>query len=497
MKVGIYYKKLVFFGILFAVIFGLTKINFQKVMASITASASLEAPSAQNMSYDPYSYYFKGELSENGTLTYDGKQISEAIRAKDDYDELRLIVLNEPAETYEYAKIEILLPKKIIRLVSDPSIIAVHGASPMKAELIEGNKLVYEAQSVGQTSTVTVVAEFPKGYFKLPIQEEVSRTISSIPGIIWLSGGIILPPIALILLLSVIFGSRFQLLPKKAAGYRQMPPSNISPALASILFYGYVGPRIIMSSLVDLAGRGFIDIYNRQDDFVVYKKDERETASKPLGNSDKILLEKIFLPRQKRVGLTDVEARIGRHLFSRKISLMYLSLYDEAQNLGYFDESPARVHLRYRMIGIILFFIGLLGYLLFAVYAPDPKFVLFFWIAIVIFGFLIVNFSSQLTGFSKMGEQERLKWIQFRNFLSSKEIIKGHDALFQKYLPYAVAMGVEVEWAGRFVEANFTPPKWYDAPVRISGIEDFAKSFIPIIDFLGKNLNLSSEPFVK
>ena len=130
------------------------------------------------------------------------------------------------------------------------------------------------------------------------------------------------------------------------------------------------------------------------------------------------------------------------------------------------DESPARVHLRYRMIGIILFFIGLFGYFLFAVYAPDPKFVLFFWIAVVVCGVLIINFSPQLTGFSKMGEQERKKWIQFRNFLASKQVIRGHDDLFRKYLPYAVALGVEIEWASRFAEANFVPPKWYDTSER-------------------------------
>jgi len=53
MAVGIYYRKLLFFGFIFAAIFALTRINFGKVLANITASASLEAPYTENMSYDP------------------------------------------------------------------------------------------------------------------------------------------------------------------------------------------------------------------------------------------------------------------------------------------------------------------------------------------------------------------------------------------------------------------------------------------------------------
>lgn len=497
MTIGIYYRKLLFFSFIFALVFAVSRVNFGKVLANITASASLEAPVASNMSYDPYSYFLEAELKEDGSLSFNGETIQRAIKPRNDYDELRLIVLNEPSETYEYARIEILLPKKVIKLVGEPTVIAVHGASPLSAQLVDGRKLVYEAESVGQTATVTVTAKFPKGYFQLPIDEEFARAISSIPGLVWLLGGIVLPPLAVIIFISVFLGSRFQLLPKKADGFLSKPPSAISPALASIMFYGRVGPRVIMSTLVDLAQRGYIDIYNRNSDFVVYRKDNIEKMLLGLNESERILLEKIFLPRQKKVGSMDIDARVGEHLFSRKISLMYLSLYKEAQNLGYFDQPPAKVHLRYRIMGIILFFLGLFGYLLFALYAPDPKFVLFFWIAILVFGFLIVRFSSQLTGFSKLGEKERLKWIQFRNFLSADQAIKGHDQMFHKYLPYAIAMGVESQWAARFASSNFIPPKWYDSSERIDGIESFAKSFMPIIDYLGDSLNFASDPLVR
>ena len=103
----------------------------------------------------------EAELKEDGSLSFNGETIQRAIKPRNDYDELRLIVLNEPSETYEYARIEILLPK-VIKLIGEPTVIAVHGASPLSAQLVDGRKLVYEAESVGQTAQLLLQLNFPR-----------------------------------------------------------------------------------------------------------------------------------------------------------------------------------------------------------------------------------------------------------------------------------------------------------------------------------------------
>ena len=119
------------------------------------------------------------------------------------------------------------------------------------------------------------------------------------------------------------------------------------------------------------------------------------------------------------------------------------------------------------------------------------------WIALVIFGMLIVNLAPALTGFSSRGELEREEWIKFRNFLTNPELIEGYDDYFEKYLPYAIALGAEAEWAGRFAKASFAMPKWYDFSGDIEGIENFAKSFLPVIQVISQELTASSDPLVR
>lgn len=494
MGIGLYYRKLLFFSFLGLLLFTYTKLDLPDLYKSLTVSASLESP--VNNSYDPSSYYLKIILNEDGSIEYNDQKLKNAIKPRQDYDELRLLILDQPAQMYNYAKIALELPKQITKFPEEPKTIAVHGASPLGASNETGNEIIYEATSVGQTSTVTITAYFPKGYLTLSYLEEANRTFSSVSGIVWFFGGVLFAPIALILFISIYFRSRFHVLPKKVNGEREEPPQKIPPAIASVIFYGKVGPRTIMAILIDLAQRGYINIYNRKDDFVIYKTGQDKNWNL-LSSFEKTLLDKVFMPTQKTVGSMDVEARVSRHLFSRKISMMYLDLYRTAQSLGYFDESPARLHLRYRMIGILMFFVGFLGFFIFSFYAPDPKFILFLWLAIVILGVLTINISSSLTGFSQKGERERQEWLKFRNYLNKGELIKGNDELFAKYLTYAVAMGVEAGWAARFSEANFVDPSWYDFVDGVHGVEGFAKSFLPIMDYMGKTLDFSSEPLVR
>jgi uncharacterized membrane protein len=150
------------------------------------------------------------------------------------------------------------------------------------------------------------------------------------------------------------------------------------------------------------------------------------------------------------------------------------------------------------MIGIVVFYIGLLGYLISALFASDPKFVLLFWVSLVIFGILIVNLSPNITSLSVRGAEYRDKWLSFRNYLTDKTPIEpDEEDLFEKYLPYAIAMGVEADWASRFIEQSFTKPLWYDYVTDINGVENFTKSFLPIIDFIARAFDSSSDPLVK
>lgn len=494
MKIGIYYRKLFLFAFIGLAIFGVTKIPRSSLKFLPAADASINFNSV-NESKMLDQYITDITLNSDGTATVNGKRES-IITTKSDLDEMRLVIFEAPQNSYQTAEVTIHLPKKINRLVTDPQTIAVHGASPVEAKL-DGDTIVYKAQDIVESSTMTIVAQFPKGYLTLPTTQEVNRSLNNIPGYIWIVGGIIFPPIALILIFYMIFGSRFELGRKKIEGLRNTPPQNISASLSSILYYGHVTPRAIMAMLVSLADRGYIEIYNKGKEFYIYRHQINRQMALGLSKAELFLLDKIFLPKQRKVDNMDVEERIARHIFSRKIALVFLDVYNDGSHLGFFKDNPYYIHLKYRMIGISTFFIGLVGYVIFAVFYPDPKFVLFLWIALIIFGITIVNLAPSLTGFSSKGELERVEWVKFRNFLCEPSLIEGYDDYFEKYLPFAIAMGAEAEWAARFAKANFVMPKWYDFYGELSGIENFAESFLPVLQIISQELTASSDPLVR
>ena len=496
MTIGIYYRKLLFFVFLGLLIFGGVKAAGQFSLPTI--SASIE--DNQNMSEYGGEYYLEMNLMKNGAVTVGNKRIKEGISPGSDYDELRYIVLEAPEENYVSAEIVLKLPAKINRLYQEPKTIAVHGASSGGATLDpDGQKITFRAYDIGNTSSITIVAQFPKGYLELPAGQRISGALGSLSGWLWLAGGIALPPIAVIILMIMFFHSDASIRSSKSevTGMVKSAPSDISPALASVVYSGRVGPKTLMAMLVDLAVRDYIEIFNRGDDFVIYKKEITPAQAAKLRPYEKVLIEKIFLPKKSIAGAMDVEARLARHLYSRKIAAVYLSLYVEGMSLGYFTEMPAKIHLKYRIVGIAIFFLGLFGYVVSAFIGADPKFILFFWLSLVVMGFMIVNLAPRLTGYSNKGRKVQNRWLKFRNFLTREDTIRGWDELFEQYLPYAIAMDCEADWAARFTQSTFFKPDWYDHVNLPGGIENFVKSFWPVVDEIAESLNVSSEPLVR
>jgi hypothetical protein len=498
MLIGIYPRKLFFFLFIGLLAFGgvkVSRLGFANLKS--IGKVSADAEESDNQSKKIGQFYLEIALQKDGSAIINGKTVGGVIKPQDQVDELRYVVLRQPLDTYSTAEVKVKLPdNQLKRLAKDPQTIAVHGANPILAQL-SGDTITYKAENVGDSAIMTIAADFPKGYFGLSTSAELSRSASLVPPVTWVFLGIVLPPLALVFVFMMLFGSRFQLMSKKVEGEVATLPSKISPALVSIMTHGKVTPHTIMATLVDLANRGWVDIYNRGEDFVIYKRDLPKGSKDKLRNFEKLLLDKIFLPKQKSVGSEDVEERMARHLFSRKIAQIFLEVYQEGVDLGYFIDSPAKIHLKYRMIGIGAFFIGLIGYLIFAISAADPKFVLFFWLALTLMGVLIVNLAPTLTGFSPKGEQLREQWLKLRNFMSAPKLLEGYEPLFEAYFPYAIALDCEIDWAVRFSASNFVIPKWYDYTGQLNGVENFAKSFLPILDYLGKNLSSSSDPLVR
>lgn len=495
MSIGIYGKKVIFFLIVF-VIFGLIAYYISRQFSS----ASINEASYQTKSDQ---YVIDVEIKKNGKIFINNKQFPRLLFIGKDYDEFRYLAATEEGVYIDNLIINVHLPQPVTEGQIKQNVYAIHGIESYDFYQEDPQTLVYKATSLSPVSTFTVVAKLPKGLINFPLTTQIVYYIGNIPPIIWIIISSVLPLLTLILL--------FWLFQQKIGDWRapkpqdeiEQPPSSLSPGEMEILLRGQISSRSIAATFLNMAERDYIYIVQREDGFSFGKKKLYDPVSKTfapgLTEPEKILASKVFTEESLKSQREDILMRIGRHVFSKKIAKVYIAFYDSVAKKGFFIENPAQFHRKYYIIGLILFFFALLAFIFGIWLAPEPKFLLFFWFMMMISALLIVRMAPQLPLRTDKGKNELAQWLKFKNFLTSKKVItyqEGVQDIFEKYLPYAIVMGCEVEWAKRFLDRPFKVPNWYTSEKPVVVLEDFMASIFPIIGFISSSLVASKEPIV-
>jgi len=439
-------------------------------------------------------------IQENGKVLIDGKSTPAALKIFPDYYEVRLIVFDNPGNFIDSATVTMHLPKAVNQNQVEQIVYAIHGIASYNTFMADSQTLVYQANNIAPTATLTVAAHLPKDILTPPFSKRIFYDIANVPAKSYLIIAIILPVVSLVIMLFMLLKRRKdQMVSLKAKPIFQ-PPQDISPAVSGVLIDGQVGAREIAATLIDLASRGFIYITKNKGNFSFGIRKSLNLDDLKIKPFEKKLLSKLFEKQNFRSTKEDVEMRVGRHIFSRKIADTYLMIYQEVTNLGYFVKNPAQIHRRWKYTGIALFFLGLLGFAYSAFFTPDPKFTLFFWVGEMAAAAVIIKFSGLMPVRSGLGSAALLQWMAFRNYLKSKKPIEPGANLVGKYiqyLPYAIVYGVEAEWTRRFLEEPYTKPDWYESDKSVSTLENFSGGLFPLISFVGTILDKSHEPTVE
>lgn len=442
------------------------------------------------------------DVSSNGKISLEGKDYSNSLKVFRDYYEIRLLVLDKPGVFISNFKVNLNLPQDVTKEQIEQTVLAVHGIGSYKAYLASPRVLAFTANNVSSEASYTIVAQFPKTVLKAPFFKQLDYIFSQVSTKVYIGFAIVLPLITLIIMIFMIVRRRQDQIFYLSDKIINRPPSNISPAIIGVLADGQVGPREIAATLIDLANRGYIYITcHKKGNYSFGKRKSLNLEQLPeLAEYERILLSKIFEPNKYKSTGEDVDMRIGRHVFSRKIAQVYLNIYNETTRVGYFVKNPAGVHLRWRFAGIFLFFLGLMGFLYTAFFAPDPKFTLFLWVGEFITSAVIIWLSGLMPIRSVTGTSTLRQWLQFRQYLKMNRLASGTSGLMDEYrqmLPYAIVFGVETEWTRRFMKETFIKPDWFDTEDMVVTLDVFASTLFPIIAYVGGSLDKSHEPTVE
>jgi len=150
--------------------------------------------------------------------------------------------------------------------------------------------------------------------------------------------------------------------------------------------------------------------------------------------------------------------------FSLQLPNIRNAIFDQLVTGGYYEHRPDRARIVYALKGV---FLGLLMAFIGGVLAhqtgTDPATLI---LTGLLTGVIVLIFGWLLPARTSKGVRTLAKVLGFREFL--RRVEKDHidrlekaPELFEKYLPYAMALKVEKTWTQAFARISVPPPKWY------------------------------------
>jgi uncharacterized membrane protein YgcG len=246
------------------------------------------------------------------------------------------------------------------------------------------------------------------------------------------------------------------------------PPEGMTPAEIGTLTDNSPDMKDITSAIVDLAVRGFIRIEQRTEKVLGLISSTEYTFYLLEGNAD-------------REGLTEFETQLLSRLFAlgdgttvqtEDLQNEFYSEVGDLQDLiferliaaGYYTRRPDHVVGIYLGVGVAALavaFMAALGWSDALGIPPLP-------LGIGVLGsvlplFVFGPFMSRRTKKGTRRLEEILGFQEFLNRVEADHFRRMIDSpeMFERYLPHAMALGVESKWARAFSDIYTEPPDWY------------------------------------
>ena len=250
------------------------------------------------------------------------------------------------------------------------------------------------------------------------------------------------------------------------------PPPGMSPAEAGALIDDLIHPRDITSTIVDLAVRGYVKIEETVDTtlLVFHSKDYIFHSLKPqtewqgLAPHERVMLENVFVGGQQ-TRLSSLKNR-----FYTAIPVIQQDIKSALKKKGMYllDPDSANAYSIGAAIVIIAPFL----------IAQFTGYKQVFNSVLLLIGSGIVSvvvwwlFARQMSAKTVQGGRTRVAVLGFQEFMNrvdTDRLKRMPPDTFEKYLPYAMALGVEHHWAQAFAGIIQNPPGWYVSPNGMTG----------------------------
>jgi uncharacterized membrane protein len=394
-------------------------------------------------------------------------RVIDAIRFFEDHDELYWNVTgNEWDNVIQHASARIDLPDGVsgLKAVAYTGRLGTTGHdSPVE---VNGNVVsVTTAHALGYREGLTIAVGFDKGLVRQPTAAmKFWRTLASNkPFAI---------PILAFFTMFWLWWTRGRDPERESIAVQYEPPDQLTPGECGTLVDNSVDMRDITATLVDLAVKGYLTIeqideshmmgltHSKQYVFHLKKPPAEWISARP---HEYEMLTALF----DGGASTDVKLQDLQNSFYTHLPTIRSSIFDSLMKDKYYLHRPDTVTGGYMAFGMlvgVLFVFGS-GWLM-----SMSGIARVTWVVTgVLTGAVICAFGYYMGARTVLGARARAKVLGFEEFLGRVEkdrierIVRTPD-MFEKFLPFAMALGVEKKWVASFAGIAMQPPQWYAAP---------------------------------
>jgi uncharacterized membrane protein YgcG len=434
-------------------------------VTSITdgAGQSLKYEQSTQGNYTKFKIYVPGADDATRTVVI-RYRVLNAIRFFDDHDELYWNVTGDEWDApIQEAAAHIELPVGVTG-VRASAYTGAYGSHSQDAQVdITGNDVeIHTKSGLGFHEGLTAVVGVDKGFLHEPSPAEGA----------WLflrSNWPLFVPIVAFFVMLYLWWTRGRDPRRNSIAAQYDPPENLTPGECGTLVDNSADMRDVTATLVDLAVRGFLTIEQKQrdglaglmhhNDYIFHlKKPPVEWTS--LRSHEQQMLAALFDGGANvDVSLSQLQNRFYVSLPGIRSALFGALISD-----GYYLHSPDSVRQAYIGIG------GVLAFLLFAGSHPLATATgtssLAWVIAGVGCGAIIAGFGWYMPAHTVQGVRTLERVLGFEDFLGRVEgdrieRMEKTPELFEKFLPYAMALRVDKKWVQAFSGIAMQQPSWY------------------------------------
>jgi uncharacterized membrane protein len=341
---------------------------------------------------------------------------------------------------------------------------------------VNGNEVeIYTTQQLGFHQGLSAAVGFDKGAVNEPsaLQGVVLFLRSNWPFIAF--------PVVILVIMFWLWWTRGRDPERDAITVQYDPPDKLTPAECGALVDNEAAMRDITATLVDLAVKGYITIeqidhsgllgFTHHKDYIFHLKKSPEQWQGARDHESEMLSALFDSGTSSEVKLSDLQNHFYTHLPAIRDGIFNALVGD-----GYYLHRPDTVRQAYIGGGLVI------GFMIIAIgnwYAKQSGMSSLTWtIAGIASGAIICGFGWFMPARTIAGARTFAKVLGFEDFLSRVESdrikrMENAPELFEKYLPYAMALHVEKKWVQAFSGITMQPPQWYVGPAYAGGFQPY------------------------